>query len=211
MHYTDVPPQVYWLCIFILRTDKKKCFALHSLRIRRRITLELLLPPLRWGLLSHACKAEGSLVTWDVNTQKCKNVFFTNINFIPHDIRLHSDIYFMHMHACYAMKKYYFSLYGIRLCLQDLMVTVFENGQLLREYSFDEVRERAELPLVKQRKQEQQQKQQQNVMIMSSCHSYTTFIYVVSEPDPRKIGKEGLVNGTGWKCTLQNVRNFINC
>ena len=31
---------------------------------------------------------------------------------------------------------------------------------------------------------------------------------VVSEPDPRKIEKEGLVNGVGWKCTL---RNFINC
>ena len=24
------------------------------------------------------------------------------------------------------------------------------------------------------------------------------------------IEKEGLVNGAGWKCTLQNVRNFIN-
>jgi len=31
---------------------------------------------------------------------------------------------------------------------------------------------------------------------------------IVSEPDPRKIGK---VNGAGWKCTLWNVRNFINC
>ena len=66
---------------------------------------------------------------------------------------------------CYEKIFYnYFSLYGIRLGLQDLMVTVFENGQLLREYSFDEVRERAELPLVKKRKQEQQQKQQQNVI-----------------------------------------------
>ena len=34
---------------------------------------------------------------------------------------------------------------------------------------------------------------------------------LVSEPDPQRIGKEGLVNGVGWKCTLQNVRNFINC
>ena len=25
------------------------------------------------------------------------------------------------------------------------------------------------------------------------------------------IEKEGLVNGAGWKCTLRNVRNFINC
>ena len=32
--------------------------------------------------------------------------------------------------------------------------------------------------------------------------------YLVSEPDPREIEKEGLVNGAGWKCTLQNVRNF---
>ena len=37
------------------------------------------------------------------------------------------------------------------------MVTVFEDGKLLREYTFDEVRERAELPLVKQRKQEKRQ------------------------------------------------------
>ena len=35
--------------------------------------------------------------------------------------------------------------------------------------------------------------------------------HLVLEPDPRKIGKEGLVNGAGWKCTLQNIRNFINC
>ena len=28
---------------------------------------------------------------------------------------------------------------------------------------------------------------------------------LVSEPDPRKIEKEGLVNGAGWKCTLWNV------
>ena len=32
---------------------------------------------------------------------------------------------------------------------------------------------------------------------------------VVSEPDPRKIGREGLVNGAGWKCTLWNVRNCV--
>ena len=102
----------------------------------------------------------------------------------------------MHMHACYAMKKYYFSLYGIRLCLQDLMVTVFENGQLLREYSFDEVRERAELPLVKQRKQEQQQKQQQNVMIMSSCHSYTIFICSLgTRPSKNRKGGSGKWGG----------------
>ena len=37
------------------------------------------------------------------------------------------------------------------------MVTVFEDGKLVREYSFDEVRERAEIPLVKQRKQERKQ------------------------------------------------------
>jgi len=40
---------------------------------------------------------------------------------------------------------------------KDLMMTVFEDGKLIREYTFDEVRERAELPLVKQRKQEQRQ------------------------------------------------------
>ena len=32
---------------------------------------------------------------------------------------------------------------------------------------------------------------------------------LVSEPDRRKIRKEGLVNEAGWKCTLRNVRNFI--
>ena len=34
---------------------------------------------------------------------------------------------------------------------------------------------------------------------------------VVSEPDSRKIGKEGLAHQLGWKCTLRNVKNFINC
>ncbi len=34
------------------------------------------------------------------------------------------------------------------------LVPVFVNSELLREYSFDEVRERAELPLVKLRQQE---------------------------------------------------------
>ena len=36
-------------------------------------------------------------------------------------------------------------------------------------------------------------------------------VKVVLEPDPQKIEKEGLVNRLGWKCTLRNVRNFINC
>ena len=44
------------------------------------------------------------------------------------------------------------------------------------------------------------------------CINYGLFwLHVVSEPEPRKIEKEGLVNGVGWKCTLWNVRNFINC
>ena len=34
---------------------------------------------------------------------------------------------------------------------------------------------------------------------------------LVLEPDPEKIEIEGLVDGVGWKCTLRNVRNFINC
>ena len=34
-------------------------------------------------------------------------------------------------------------------------MTVFENGRLVKEYSFEEVRERAELPLVRQRQQQQ--------------------------------------------------------
>jgi len=37
------------------------------------------------------------------------------------------------------------------------MVTVFEDGKLIREYTFDKVQERVELPLVKQRKQEKRQ------------------------------------------------------
>ena len=36
--------------------------------------------------------------------------------------------------------------------MQDLLVTVFENGHLLKEYSFVEIRERAELPLVKEQR-----------------------------------------------------------
>ena len=34
-------------------------------------------------------------------------------------------------------------------------MTVFENGSLVKEYTFDEIRERAELPLVKLRRQQQ--------------------------------------------------------
>ena len=34
---------------------------------------------------------------------------------------------------------------------------------------------------------------------------------LVSEPDPQNIGKEGLVNGAEWKCTLRDVRKFITC
>ena len=37
---------------------------------------------------------------------------------------------------------------------QDLLVTIFENGNLVKEYSFEEIRERAELPLVKKRRKE---------------------------------------------------------
>ena len=39
--------------------------------------------------------------------------------------------------------------------------------------------------------------------ILSIPHyvSSPVFPTVVSEPDPRKIEKEGLVNGVGWKCT----------
>ena len=29
-------------------------------------------------------------------------------------------------------------------------MTVFENGELVKEYTFEEIRERAELPIVKQ-------------------------------------------------------------
>ena len=38
---------------------------------------------------------------------------------------------------------------------QDLLVTVYENGQLIKEYSFDEIRDKAELSLVKKRRLEQ--------------------------------------------------------
>lgn len=33
--------------------------------------------------------------------------------------------------------------------LQDLLVTVFENGKLLKDYTFDEIRKTAEIDLVK--------------------------------------------------------------
>ena len=36
-------------------------------------------------------------------------------------------------------------------------------------------------------------------------------VHLVSEPDPRKIVKDGLAHRLGLKCTLRNVRNFINC
>ena len=48
-------------------------------------------------------------------------------------------------------------IYFVQLCVQDLLVTVFENGELVKEYSFEEIRERAELPLVKQLTQQKRQ------------------------------------------------------
>lgn len=36
--------------------------------------------------------------------------------------------------------------------VQDLLVPVFENGELLKDITLDEVRERAELPLVLSRR-----------------------------------------------------------
>ena len=45
-------------------------------------------------------------------------------------------------------------------------------------------------------------------MVMNFClrlpHVQVAYI-LVSEPDPRKIEKEGLVNWLGWKCTLRPV------
>ncbi len=41
----------------------------------------------------------------------------------------------------------------LHFCLKDLLVTVFENGDLKREYTFKEVRERAEIDLVKKRRE----------------------------------------------------------
>ena len=35
------------------------------------------------------------------------------------------------------------------------------------------------------------------------------YLLLVSEPDPRKSGKEGLAHRLGWKCTLRNVRNLV--
>ena len=39
---------------------------------------------------------------------------------------------------------------------QDQLVPVFENGVLLREYTFEEVRERAELAIVKRYRPQEQ-------------------------------------------------------
>ena len=39
-------------------------------------------------------------------------------------------------------------LYRVML-LQDLLVPVFENGRLLRDYTLDEIRQRAEIDIVK--------------------------------------------------------------
>lgn len=43
--------------------------------------------------------------------------------------------------------------YDVFYHLQDLLVTVFENGELKKEYLFDEIRDRAELPLLRQKQQ----------------------------------------------------------
>lgn len=47
---------------------------------------------------------------------------------------------------------------SIKLLFQDVLVTVFENGNLLKDYTFDEIRERAEIVQVRNYKARQQQK-----------------------------------------------------
>ena len=50
------------------------------------------------------------------------------------------------------------------------------------------------------------------LLLNSACVSGWSCTHeLVSEPDPRTIEKEGLAHRLGWKCTLRNVRNFINC
>jgi hypothetical protein len=46
------------------------------------------------------------------------------------------------MKQCYEIRSDYF-------VFQDCLVTVFENGKLLKDYSFKEVRANAEIDLVK--------------------------------------------------------------
>ena len=41
------------------------------------------------------------------------------------------------------------NLMEVFINIQDLLVTVYENGRLLKEYSFDEVRQRVEISLIK--------------------------------------------------------------
>ena len=50
-----------------------------------------------------------------------------------------------------------------------------------------------------------------NVTMAKQRSIHVSARQLVSEPDPRKIEKEGLAHRLGWKCTLRNVRNFINC
>lgn len=42
----------------------------------------------------------------------------------------------------------------VRVCLQDVLVTVFENGKLLKDYAFSEVRANAEIHLVRKSSKE---------------------------------------------------------
>ena len=52
--------------------------------------------------------------------------------------------------CCYCLS--YVCTHNCTLCIQDLLVTVFENGELAKEYSFDEIRERAEIQLVREQR-----------------------------------------------------------
>lgn len=71
---------------------------------------------------------------------------------LTHIVKKHSLTLYPHDFTGLCSHAFQFDL----LFLQDLLVTVFENGSLVREYSFDEIRERAELPLVVKRRQEKQ-------------------------------------------------------
>ena len=57
------------------------------------------------------------------------------------------DPVFMNIKAVMPVHIFLFSVH----IFQDIMVTVFENGKLLKDYSFSEVRENAEIDLVKKK------------------------------------------------------------
>uniref|UniRef100_A0A914CWQ6 Nicotinamide phosphoribosyltransferase n=1 Tax=Acrobeloides nanus TaxID=290746 RepID=A0A914CWQ6_9BILA len=114
-----------------------------------------------WSAENVVFGAGGALLQkFDRDTQKCAfKCSYVNINGEGHDIYKNpaTDAGKKSKSGRLTLEKrgntYITIEKGLGDPKKDLLITVFENGRLLRDYSLDEIRERAEIDLVKEWKQ----------------------------------------------------------